>query len=196
MAAKVIFLRAVGLALLAIVGLSPFAARAVESEFSGVTDYFFDPNPQEIVPKLHNWEIKLSKADSENGVYEIVQITKALDPDPKTPAITTNVLVEPRLIARTQDGQGIVAFKLYVGDKEPHPNMGRQGNSGEPIIFSGNGTANGSSGWIVFPGSKIEPVTLARKGTPLTDGKLNLIQFIVTNARGKKFQADVILRRK
>jgi hypothetical protein len=161
-----------------------------------VTDYFFDPNPQEIVPKLHNWEIKLNRAASENGAYEIVQITRTLDPDPKTPAIVTDVLVESRLIARTQDGEGIVAFQLYIGDKEPHPNMGRQGNSGEPIIFSRNGTAKGSSGWIVFPGSKIQPLTPARKGTPLADGRLTLIQFIITNAHGKKFQADVILRRK
>ena len=59
MNAKMIFLCAVGLALLAIGWLSPFGTCAAESEFSGVTDYVFDPNPQEIVPKLHNWEIKL-----------------------------------------------------------------------------------------------------------------------------------------
>ena len=30
----------------------------------------------------------------------------------------------------------------------------------------------------------------------MSDGKLNLIQFIVTKADGEKFQRDVVLRRK
>jgi hypothetical protein len=46
------------------------------------------------------------------------------------------------------------------------------------------------------PGSKIEQVTPAAKRTQLKDGQLNLLQFIVSNVRGKKYHVEVILRRK
>jgi len=106
----------------------------------------------------------------------------------------STVLVDSKVIMPNQDG--IIDFKLYVGDKEPKQNMGRRGNIGQPIIFSGIGTGNAQSGWIVLLGAKVDQVVPSGKGTRLSNGILSLIQFTVTNAAGEKFQADVILRRK
>jgi hypothetical protein len=171
-----------------------FAAKSAETNFSGITEYVFEPNPQEISPKMYNWEVKLSKVDSQNGVYEIVQMTKPRKADSKPVDTATTVLIDSKMIVPNQDG--IINFKLYVGDKEPKQNMGRRGNVGQPIIFSGRGTGKGESTWIVLPGTKVDQVTPSVKGAQLSNGKLNLIQFIVTTDGGEKFQADVIFRRK
>lgn len=171
-----------------------FAAKSAETNFSGITEYVFEPNPQEISPKMYNWEVKLSKVDSQNGAYEIVQMTKPRKADSKPVDTATTVLIDSKMIVPNQDG--IINFKLYVGDKEPKQNMGRRGNVGQPIIFSGRGTGKGESTWIVLPGTKVDQVTPSVKGAQLSNGKLNLIQFVVTNDGGEKFQADVIFRRK
>jgi hypothetical protein len=94
------------------------------------------------------------------------------------------------------DQDGIVPFRLYVGDKEPTRNTNGPGNIGQPIVFSGNGTGKGASSWIVLPGARVDRVTPSRKGTRLSNGRLSLIQYIVTNDRGERFQADVVLRRR
>jgi hypothetical protein len=143
---------------------------------------------------MYNWEVKLSKAVSQNGAYEIVQITKPRKADAKPADTATTVLIESKMIVPNQDG--IINFKLYVGDKEPKQNMGRRGNVGQPIIFSGRGSGKGESTWIVLPGIKVDQVAPSVKGAQLSNGNLNLIQFIVTNDRGEEFQADVLLRRK
>ena len=98
------------------------------------------------------------------------------------------------MIVPNQDG--LIDFKLYIGEKQPKPNMPGPGSMGEPIIFSGRGTGKGESNWIYLPGSKVDNVIPAVKGTGMSDGKLNLIQFIVTKADGEKVQTDVVLRRK
>jgi len=54
----------------------PFAAMSADPDFSGIVSYVFEPNPQEIKPKMYNWEVTLSKSDSQSGAYEIVQITR------------------------------------------------------------------------------------------------------------------------
>ena len=74
--------------------------------------------------------------------------------------------------------------------------MGRQGNMGQPIIFSGRGTGKGESNWIVLPGTKLDRVVPAAKGIQLRDGKLDLLRFIVINESGEEFRVDVMLRRK
>ena len=74
--------------------------------------------------------------------------------------------------------------------------MGRWGNIGQPIIFSGRGTGKSESNWIVLPGTKVEHVVPAAKGIQLRDGRLNLLQFIVINDSGEEFRADAMLRRK
>lgn len=182
------------LALLAIGLGNSFTAKSAETNLSGITEYTFEPNPQEISPKMYNWEVKLSKVDSQNGAYEIVQFTKPRKAGAKPVDTPTTVLIDSQMIVPNQDG--IINFKLYVGDKEPKQNMGRRGSIGQPIIFSGRGTGKGESTWIVLPGSKVDQVAPSVKGAQLSNGKLNLIQFIVTNDGGEKFQADVILRRK
>jgi len=164
-----------------------------ESGFSGISEYSFEPNPQEIKPKMYNWEIKLNRSDSRNGTYEIAQITR-LKSDSTAADGKSTVLVDSKVIVPNQDG--IIDFKLYVGDKEPKQNMGRRGNIGQPIIFSGVGTGNAQSGWIVLLGAKVDQVVPSSKGTRLSNGGLSLIQFTVTNDRGETFQDDVILRRK
>ena len=171
---------------------SAFAASSAAVNFSGVVDYMFAANPQEITPKLHNWEVRLSKADSRKGSYEIVQITTAQKPAPGAPE--TSVIVDSKVIAPDLDG--IIDFKLHVGDKEPKRDMGRHGDGGEPLIFSGIGTANAQSGWIVMPGEHVDQMSPAPKGTPLKKGKLDLIQISLHNDHGDKFRADILLRRK
>jgi hypothetical protein len=171
-----------------------FALEPAGADFSGIVSYAFEPNPQEIKPKMYNWEIKLSQADSRNGAYEIVEIVKPEKADAKAAGAAPDVLIDSKMIGVNQDG--FIDFNLHIGDKEPKQNMGRRGYSGQPIIFAGLGTAKGESSWIVFPGAKIERVVPSVKGTPLTDGRVGLIQFIVSNDRGERFQADVVLRRK
>ena len=172
---------------------SPLAAQSAETGISGIIEYVFDPNPQEITPKLYNWEIKLNSTDSRTGSYEIVQITKPLRAEPNAHD-SASVLIDSQMIVLNTDG--IINFKLYIGEKQPKPNMPGPGSMGEPIIFSGRGTGKGESNWIYLPGSKIDRVVPSEKGTKMSDGKLNLIQFIVTKADGEKFQTDVVLRRK
>jgi len=170
------------------------ATMSAEVDFSGIVSYVFEPNPQEIKPKMYNWEIALSKSDSRDGVYEIVQITHPTGPNSKALDPAPNVLVESKMIVANQDG--FVDFNLYVGDKAPKDNMGRRGQAGEPIIFSGRGTGKSESNWIILPGSKIKQIVATTKGTQLSDGRLGLIQFTVSDDHGEQFQVDVVLRRK
>ena len=173
---------------------SLLASPVAQTEVSGIVSYLYEPNPREIKPKMFNWEIKLNQADSHAGAYEIVQVTRPTQANAKAADVVSQVLVESKVITVGQDGA--VNFNLYVGDKTPKENMGRRGNSGQPIILSGIGTANGASSWIVFPGAKIERVVPSPTGTRLSDGTLNLIQFFVSDDRGQHFQTDVVLRRK
>jgi hypothetical protein len=173
---------------------SSLAAQTAETSFSGIIEYVFDLNPQEITPKVYNWEIKLNSIDSRTGSYEIIQITKPLRAEPTARDSAPSVLIDNQMIVPNHEG--IIDFKLYIGEKQPKPNMPGPGSMGEPIIFSGRGTGKGESNWIYLSGSKVDTVIPSVKGTRMSDGKLNLIHFIVTKANGEKFQTDVILRRK
>jgi hypothetical protein len=182
------------LLLLAAATAHPFAAMSAGEEFSGIASYAFEPNPQEITPKMYNWRVTLSKADSQRGAYEIVQFTRPKRANSKALEPAQNVLVESKMIAVNQDG--VVDFNLYVGDRTPKANMGLHARAGEPIIFSGKGTGKGESNWIVLPGPKIDQAVPSTKGTSLADGRLRLIQFAVNDERGEPFQVDVVLTRK
>ena len=171
-----------------------FAAQATETSFSGIIEYIFEPNPQEITPKVYNWAIQLNSIDSRTFSYEIVQITKSAKAQPNARESAPNVLIDNRMIVPNQDG--FIRFKLYIGEKQPKPNMPGPGSIGEPIIFSGRGTGKGQSNWIYLPGSRVESVIPSPNGTRMSDGKLNLIQFIVTKTDGEKIQTEVVLRRK
>ena len=185
--------------LLAIVLGSPFAVKSAETNISGIIEYVFEPNPQEVKPKMYNWEIRFNAADSTNGTYEIVQITRPFDINGSNRG-TTNILIGVSPVSHKEtiipNEHGIIDFHLYVGEKEPKQNMNEPGNIGQPIIFSGKGTGKAGSDWIVLPGSKVDKVTPSGKGTQVSDGRLSIIQFIVTDEGGQKFQADVMLRRK
>ena len=175
-------------------GLSSSLAAQSRESFSGISEYVFDTNPQEITPKVYNWEIKLNSIDSRTGSYEIVQITKPLRAQPNARNSASNVLIDTQMIVPNHDG--LIDFKLYIGEKQPKPKMPGPGSMGEPIIFAGRGTGKGESNWIYLPGSKVDNVIPSVKGTRMSDGKLNLIQFIITKADGEKVQTDVVLRRK
>jgi len=174
--------------------VSLLARPSAQTDVSGIVSYRYEPNPSEIKPKMYNWEISLTPADSHTGAYEIIQMTRPTRPNTKAPDVDSSVLVESKVIAAGQDGA--VHFNLYVGDKTPKENMGRRGHSGQPIIFSGIGTGNSASSWIVFPCAKIERAVPFPKGTQLSNGALSLIQFIVSDDRGEQFQTDVVLRRR
>jgi len=177
-------------ALLACVLARPLA----QTDVSGIVTYLYESNPSEIKPKMYNWEVRLNQADSHAGAYEVIQLTRPTTANAKGADVGPQVLVESKVITLGEDGA--VHFNLYVGDKTPKENMGRRGHSGEPIIFSGIGTGNSASSWIVFPGATIARTVPSPKGTRLVDGKLSLIQFIVSDDRGEQFQTDVVLRRK
>lgn len=179
-------------ALVVAVDASTFAAGSAKADFSGIIDYKYTAIPQEIAPKLHNWEIRLNKADSRNGTYQIVQIITPEKAALGAPSMA--VIVDSNIIVPDQDG--IIDFQLHVGDAQPKQNMGRRGDGGEPIIFSGIGTAKAESGWIVLPGEHIDQMLPAPRGTPLKRGKLELIQIKFHNDQGDKFRADLFLRRK
>jgi len=168
----------------------PLSAQSAASPVSGIIRYTFEPNPKEIKPKMYNWEIRLHGADSQ-GAYEVVQVTRPTTGAAGADSISR--IIDAKVIVPGQDGA--IDFNLYIGDKTPKENMGRQGNSGEPVIFSGVGTGNGASSWVVFPGAIIERATPAAAGTPLANGKLILIRFLVRNARGVQFRTEVVLRR-
>jgi hypothetical protein len=186
-------LQAILAALAAVTFTTPGLAKAADANISGIADFKFNPNPQEIKPKLYNWEIRLSPADSRAGSYEIVQIT-IVHASGSAAAPTTSVLVDSSLLTPNMDGQ--IDFNLYVGDKKPTQDMGRQGDTGQPIIFSGIGTAKAQSGWIILPGAKAGRVSPSPKGTRLSKGALNLIEFTGDNARGDRYEAEVMLRKK
>jgi len=173
---------------------SALSAQTTPSPVSGIVSYVFEANPKEIKPKMYNWEVKLSPADSRSGAYEIVQTTRSIGAGASGAEPVTNVLVESKAIVPASDSA--ITFNLYIGDKAPKENMGRRGNSGEPIIFSGRGTGTGASSWIVFPGAKIARATPSVAGTPMSDGNLLLIRFLVSDDHGGQSQTDVILRRK
>jgi hypothetical protein len=185
--------------LLAIALRSPFSVKSAETNVSGIIDYKFDPNPQEPAPKMYNWEVMLNAVDSTNGTYEIIQFTKPIKEDAKDSDATTKVLIDRDMDNEemvTTNENGIVHFVIHIGDKEPTQNMNGRGKIGQPLIFSGRGTGKGASTWIVLPGSKVDQTTPSDKGTKFSDGKLNLIRYVVTNGDGEKFQADVLLQRK
>ena len=176
--------------LLAISLGSTGTVRSAQTIISGIVDYVYEPNPQQIKPKMYNWQIQLNPADSRNGSYEIIQVTWSGKANPKA---TTTVLIDSKMIVPNRDG--IIAFSLNVGDKEPKQNMGRRGHSGQPIIFSGRGTGKAASNWMVLPGTKVDRVVPSPKGAQLRDGKLDLLRLIVSNESGEEFRVDVMLRR-
>jgi len=173
---------------------SVLARPSAQTEVSGIVSYVYEPNPREITPKLYNWEIRLSSDDSRHGPYEIVQITTPLDAGSNARDTAPTVLIDSGMIVPDLDG--IIDFRLYIGDKEPRPNMPRRGSVGLPIIFSGIGTARGQSNWIYLPGLKVERATPSGRGVQLAGGSLDLIRFVVVNAAGAKFQSDIVMRRK
>ncbi|MFA6425614.1 MAG: hypothetical protein WCW64_05450, partial [Phycisphaerae bacterium] len=167
-------------------------AESAEPNFSGTVRYEFNPNPQEISPKMYNWEIMLNEADSKNGNYEIVQITQPIKKDLTIGQATTKTLIDNGTIVPDKDGK--IHFNLYIGDKEPAQNINGIGNIGQPIIFSGIGTGKGASNWIVLPGSNIYDATAIE--AQISERKLSLIRFIVTNNDNEMFQTNVMLQRK
>jgi len=173
---------------------SALASPSAQSEVSGIVSYRYEPDPREIKPKMYNWEIRLSPADSQGAAYEIIQITRPTKTSANAADVSSQVLVESKVITSGQDGA--VDFNLYVGDKTPKENMGRRGRSGQPIIFSGIGTGNSASSWIVFAGAQVERVVPSLQVAKLLDGTLRLILFVVSDERGEQFQTDVVLRRK
>ena len=193
-----VFCRTHFITLLAICFSFRSLVQSAEIDESGILSYTFDPNPQEIKPKLYNWEVRLSASDSTNGAYEIIQVSQPVGGG-ATPA-TTNVLIGVSQMSHKEmivtNGSGKIDFMLHVGDKEPTRNMNGQGNLGLPLIFSGKGTGKGESDWIVVPGYKIDRVIPSEKGTQMVEGKLRLIQFVVSNTQGENIQAEVILRRR
>jgi hypothetical protein len=65
----------------------------------------------------------------------------------------------------------------------------------EPLSFQGLG--KGGNGWsdtITLPGTVLGEVTPVDKGAALVDGTLRLIRFDTTDADGKQFVTDVVLR--
>ena len=163
-----------------------------KSDVSGIVSYTFESEPEKISPKMHNWELKLTEADSRNTAWAIVQVTQPLADTPHSVRAVTTTLIDPEMIVPNQDGY--IHFMLHAGNKEPTPNMGAPGNVGHPVIFSGRGTGKGASSWIVLPGSEIQQVSPSETGTPLVDGTLRIIRFVGVNADGDRFQSDVILR--
>src|SRR5215470_9678595 len=83
---------------------SPLAAQSAETSISGIIEYVFDPNPQEIAPKVYNWEIKLNSIDSRTGSYEIVQTTQPLRAQPNGRDSAVSVLIDAQMIVPNQDG--------------------------------------------------------------------------------------------
>lgn len=191
-------LRLIGSLFVVILG-PPLLAEVSETNGNGIIDYKLEPNPQEIEPKMFNWEIMLNAADSTNGTYQIIQISKPLNENARAGETKTKVLIDQDMdreptIAR--DRRGLIHFMLHIGDKEPTQNMNGPGQIGLPIIFSGKGTGKAQSSWIVLPGRRLDHVAPSGKGTQMSGGQLRLIQFTVVNTGGEKFQTEVILRRK
>jgi hypothetical protein len=185
--------------LAASVPATAFNGSCAQPGVSGIVAYSADPNPQDIQPTTHNWEIRLDASDSTNGLYEIVQTDRRLDPGAESRS-TTNVLIglspmsqKPLIVP---NGSGVIDFKLCIGNKKPELNMNAPGNMGQPIVFSGIGTGKAASDWVVLPGSKVTKVTPSDKGTKLLNGKLSIVQFLATNDSGAKFQIEVLLQRK
>lgn len=188
--------------LVASVLATPFNGSCAQPVVSGIVEYFSDSNPQTIQPTTHNWEIRLDASDSTNGLYEIVQIDRHLDPGAE-PRSTTNVLIglspmsqKPLIVP---NGNGVIDFKLCIGNKKPESDRNaprNTGHTGQPLVFSGVGTGKAVSDWVVLPGSKVTKVTPSGKETKLSDGRLSIIQFLATSDSGSKFQTEVLLQRK
>ena len=161
-------------------------------DVSGIVKYTFEPEPETISPKMYNWELMLTEADSRNAAWAIVQVTQSSTDTPRSDPAVTKTLIDSEMIVPDQTGQ--IHFMLHAADKDPTLNMGAPGNVGHPIIFSGRGTGKGASNWIVLPGSEIQQVFPSEAGTPLVDGTLRIIGFVGLNDAGDRFQSDVILR--
>src|SRR5262249_40036153 len=121
MAIKNIIRERILLSLLAAGLSSSLAAQSPETSFSGISEYVFNPNPQEITPKAYNWKIKLTSIKSRTGSYETFQITKPLRAQPNGRDSTSSVLIDGQMIVPNQ--AGLIDFKLYIGEKQPKPNM-------------------------------------------------------------------------
>jgi hypothetical protein len=172
------------------VRLTPVAAPlpgADTASTSGVTNYAYETNPQKVKPKLYNWEVTLNHADSRGGPYEILQVTSPAFPG--SAAQSANVLIAPEMII--PNSTGVIDFMLYLGEKEPARDPA--GYMLQPIKYSGEGSETGAASKVRLPGSSIDQALPAATGTKLIDGRLELIQFITTDDRGKKFRTDVLL---
>ena len=170
----------------------PNKTEVLKPDVSGIVNYTFEPEPEKISPRMYNWELILTEADSRNAAWEIVQVTQPSADTPRSDPAVTKTLIDSKMIVPDQNGK--IHFMLHAGNKEPTLNMGAPGNVGHPIIFSGRGTGKGASSWIVLPGSKIQQVFPAKTGTRLVDGTLRIIRFVGFNNAGDRFQSDVILR--
>jgi len=86
-----------------------------QTEDSGIVSYLFEPNPTQVKPKMYNWEVWLSKADSQLGSFEIIQLTRPTNTKSNVAAVVPQVLVDSKVLVTGPDGS--VHFKLFIGDR-------------------------------------------------------------------------------
>jgi hypothetical protein len=170
---------------------SLFAVTSAQTNISGIIKYFVEPNPEEFGPRMYNWEVALNIEDSKSGPYAIVQIIKPLRGKPKATDTAPQRIIDSDMI--TQGKDGIIAFKLGIGLKEPKQIPDGSGNVSQPVIFTCKGSGKGESNWVNFPGAAFNRVIPSDAGTILSNGRLTLIRFIVTDDGGAELESDIML---
>jgi hypothetical protein len=143
------------------------------------------PNPDAVIPRKWNWEIRLTPEQSRNR-FRIAEQTRGNNG--VEPEFTQTIFGETDLQKNLGD---IIHFKLYSGDDNPSFNHNKKGNVGLGISFSRVSGGFGSSNWIVLPG-RIVKSDVSNQNS-LKNSRLVLVSIDTMDSNGNAHTTDLLL---
>jgi len=143
------------------------------------------PDPNHIIPRKWNWEIKLSPSQSQRR-FRIVQHTAAKR---GSGSDTDKVLFTEKDLQKSEGD--IIHFRLHTGDENPAVDMNKKGNIGLGVSFARVGGGYGASNWIVMPGRILK--SQLGKYDYLENGELLLVSFETIDSAGNEYRTQLKL---
>jgi len=143
------------------------------------------PDPNQIVPRKWNWEIRLSPSQSQRG-FRISQHTVA---EKASGSNIDKVLFDAKDLQKNPGD--VIHFRLHTGDDNPSLDMNKKGNIGLGVSFARVGGGYGASGWIVMPGRIVRSQII--KQDYLKNGGLPLVSIETVDALGSEYRTELRL---
>jgi hypothetical protein len=163
-------------------------------EASGISEFQHDAQPKDEFAKSYHWIAHLTEADSKDRKFEVVQIDQLPDGTTKTKVIVESSMVQP--------DHGTYGLKVGLSDKSSAGKgdiemFGLQEDISVSCVDASNRPSGvGASAFVSLPGSTMTAIAASPNDTPLTDGTLRFARYQSTDAKGRVYLTDVVLRRR